>query len=106
MLAESLSSRISTAGTIGGAGSRPRSWRPASPFPCQPPNHVSPAPPNGTFIGVSPGPARVSASQAVSETGRAVREYRLTAGGRKQLEAERAKYRRLALAIAAVLETA
>ena len=48
----------------------------------------------------------VTAAPAVSDTGRSVREYRLTAGGRKQLEAERAKYRRLALAIAAVLDTA
>ena len=48
----------------------------------------------------------VTASPAVSETGRSVREYRLTAGGRKQLDLERAKYRRTAQAIAAVLETA
>ena len=48
----------------------------------------------------------VKATPAVSETGRQVREYRLTPGGRKQLEAERANYRRLSGAIAAVLETA
>ena len=48
----------------------------------------------------------VTAAPAVSETGRAVREYRLTAGGRKQLEVEREKYRRAARAIATVLETA
>jgi PadR family transcriptional regulator PadR len=48
----------------------------------------------------------VTAAPAVSDSGRAVREYRLTAGGRKQLEMERAKYRRLSLAIAAVLDTA
>ena len=42
----------------------------------------------------------------VSDTGRSVREYRLTSGGRKQLEVERAKYRRLALAITTVLDTA
>ena len=48
----------------------------------------------------------VRAAPAVSETGRAVREYRLTAGGRKQLEVEREKYRRAARAIATVLETA
>jgi PadR family transcriptional regulator PadR len=48
----------------------------------------------------------VTAAPAVSDTGRAVREYRLTAGGRKQLEVERAKYRRLAMAITTVLDTA
>jgi transcriptional regulator len=48
----------------------------------------------------------VTAAPAVSETGRAVREYRLTRSGRKQLERERANYRRLSLAIAAVLDTA
>jgi transcriptional regulator len=48
----------------------------------------------------------VTAAPAVYETGRSVREYRLTAGGRKQLEVERANYRRLAQAIAAVLQTA
>ena len=48
----------------------------------------------------------VKAAPAVSETGRQVREYRLTPSGRKQLEAERANYRRLSRAIAAVLDTA
>jgi transcriptional regulator len=48
----------------------------------------------------------VTAAPAVSDSGRSVREYRLTAGGKKQLESERAKYRRLSLAIAAVLDTA
>jgi transcriptional regulator len=48
----------------------------------------------------------VKASWAVSETGRKVREYRITAGGRKQLEAEMAEYRRMADAIGAVLDTA
>ena len=48
----------------------------------------------------------VKASPAVSETGRAVREYRLTAGGRKQLELERANYRRVTAAIDSVLDTA
>ena len=48
----------------------------------------------------------VKAAPAVSETGRAVREYRLTPAGRKQLEAERANYRRLTSAIDAVLDTA
>ena len=48
----------------------------------------------------------VKAAPAVSDTGRPVREYRLTPGGRKQLDLERAKYRRVSLAIAAVLDTA
>lgn len=48
----------------------------------------------------------VNAAPAVSETGRAVREYRLTAAGRKQLGVERERYRRMATAIATVLETA
>ena len=48
----------------------------------------------------------VTAAPAVSETGRSVREYRLTRSGTKQLELERANYRRLSQAIAAVLDTA
>jgi PadR family transcriptional regulator PadR len=48
----------------------------------------------------------VKAAPAVSDTGRAVREYRLTPNGRKQLDLERAKYRRTAQAIAAILESA
>lgn len=48
----------------------------------------------------------VKASPAVSETGRAVREYRITPAGRKQLALEESTYRRLNLAINAVLETA
>jgi PadR family transcriptional regulator len=48
----------------------------------------------------------VKASAAVSETGRAVREYRLTPSGRKQLAVEQETYRRTADAIALVLETA
>jgi PadR family transcriptional regulator len=48
----------------------------------------------------------VKASPAVSNTGRAVREYRLTPGGKKQLEIERASYRRVTEAITTVLETA
>ncbi len=48
----------------------------------------------------------VKAAPAISQTGRAVREYRLTASGRKQLELERATYQRLAAAIGAVLDTA
>ena len=48
----------------------------------------------------------VKASPAVSETGRKVREYRLTPLGRKQLETERDEYTRVSRAIAAVLHTA
>lgn len=48
----------------------------------------------------------VKASPAISETGRAVREYRLTPGGRRQLELERANYERVSAAIGAVLDTA
>ena len=48
----------------------------------------------------------VKAAPAISDTGRAVREYRLTPGGRRQLELERANYRRVTAAIDAVLETA
>jgi PadR family transcriptional regulator len=48
----------------------------------------------------------VKAAPAISESGRAVREYRLTAAGRKQLEVERASYRRVTSAIDAVLEGA
>jgi transcriptional regulator len=47
----------------------------------------------------------VKASWTKSETGREVREYRLTASGRKQLEAELADYRRYASAIGLVLES-
>ena len=48
----------------------------------------------------------VKASPAISETGRAVRQYRLTPSGRKQLELERANYRRTSTAIDTVLDTA
>lgn len=48
----------------------------------------------------------VKASPAVSETGRQVREYRITQAGRKHLEAERANYRRVSRAIGTILETA
>jgi PadR family transcriptional regulator, regulatory protein PadR len=48
----------------------------------------------------------VKATPAVSETGRQVREYRLTPAGRKQLDAERANYQRVSRAITAVLESA
>ena len=48
----------------------------------------------------------VKASPAVSDTGRQVREYRITPSGRKQLEIERANYRRVSQAIGTVLDTA
>lgn len=47
----------------------------------------------------------VKAASAVSDTGRTVRTYRLTPAGRKQLEIERAEYRRVTTAISAVLDT-
>ena len=48
----------------------------------------------------------VKASWTKSESGREVREYRLTAAGRKQLEAELADYRRTSRAIGLVLDKA
>jgi PadR family transcriptional regulator len=48
----------------------------------------------------------VKATPTLSATGRQVREYRLTASGRKQLATERANYRRVSRAISAVLDTA
>jgi PadR family transcriptional regulator, regulatory protein PadR len=48
----------------------------------------------------------VKASPAISETGRAVREYRLTPAGKKQLDLERTNYQRVTAAIGAVLDTA
>jgi transcriptional regulator len=48
----------------------------------------------------------VKATPTVSDTGRQVREYRLTPSGRQQLDVERSRYRRMSAAIAAVLETA
>jgi PadR family transcriptional regulator PadR len=48
----------------------------------------------------------VKATPTLSATGRQVREYRLTASGRKQLDTERANYRRVSRAISAVLDTA
>ena len=48
----------------------------------------------------------VKASDTTSESGRPVRAYRLTATGRKQLDAERDRYREMADAIAAILEGA
>ena len=48
----------------------------------------------------------VKAFPAVSDTGRAVREYRLTPSGRKQLDLEQANYRRVSSAISTILDTA
>jgi transcriptional regulator len=48
----------------------------------------------------------VKANHAVSETGRQVREYRITAAGRKQLELELDEYRRVTHAIATLLDNA
>ena len=48
----------------------------------------------------------VKASPAVSETGRQVREYRITAAGKKQLESELNEYKRVNHAIARLLENA
>jgi PadR family transcriptional regulator len=48
----------------------------------------------------------VKAVPAVSETGRNVREYRITPAGRKQLDLERSNYRRVSQAINAILEGA
>ena len=48
----------------------------------------------------------VKATPAISDTGRAVREYRLTPAGRKQLALEQDTFHRTTQAIVAVLETA
>jgi transcriptional regulator len=48
----------------------------------------------------------VKATPTVSETGRRVREYRLTASGKKQLDSELKEYRRLSQAINALLDNA
>ena len=48
----------------------------------------------------------VKASPTVSETGRQVREYRLTASGKKQLDSELNEYRRVTHAIDTLLENA
>lgn len=48
----------------------------------------------------------VKASPTVSETGRQVREYRLTASGKKQLDSELGEYRRVSHAINALLDNA
>ena len=48
----------------------------------------------------------VKASPTISESGRSVREYRLTPSGRRQLEIERNNFRRVTQAITEILETA
>lgn len=48
----------------------------------------------------------VKAAWRESESGRQVREYRITASGRRQLETEMAEYRRTATAIGWLLEEA
>jgi DNA-binding PadR family transcriptional regulator len=48
----------------------------------------------------------VKASPKISETGRSVREYRITADGRKQLESELNEYRRVTKAIQLLLDNA
>jgi transcriptional regulator len=48
----------------------------------------------------------VKASWTTSETGREVREYRITASGRKQFEDELSEYRRMAKAIESLLSNA
>jgi PadR family transcriptional regulator, regulatory protein PadR len=48
----------------------------------------------------------VKAEWRASESGRQVREYRITPSGRKQLEAEMAEYRRMAGAIGVLLDEA
>jgi transcriptional regulator len=48
----------------------------------------------------------VKAAWRESDSGRQVREYRITASGRKQLEAEMVEYRRMASAIDILLEEA
>ena len=48
----------------------------------------------------------VKAEWRASDSGRQVREYRITAAGRKQLDAEMAEYRRMAGAIGVLLDEA
>src|SRR6186997_2531051 len=48
----------------------------------------------------------VKAAWRESDSGRQVREYRITAGGRRQLDAEMAEYRRTAQAIGLLLDEA
>jgi transcriptional regulator len=46
----------------------------------------------------------VRADWRVSESGRQVREYRITPSGRRQLDAEVAEYRRMATAVGLLLD--
>jgi transcriptional regulator len=48
----------------------------------------------------------VKAEWRQSESGRQVREYRITASGRKQLETEMTEYRRMATAVGLLLDEA
>jgi PadR family transcriptional regulator, regulatory protein PadR len=48
----------------------------------------------------------VTAAWRASDSGRQVREYRITPSGRRQLEVEMAEYRRLASAIGLLLDEA
>ena len=48
----------------------------------------------------------VKAAWRASESGRQVREYRITPSGRRQLDAEMAEYRRTAKAIGVLLDEA
>ena len=48
----------------------------------------------------------VKATPAVSDTGRQVREYRITPSGTRQLDPERKNFKRVSQAIMTVLETA
>ena len=48
----------------------------------------------------------LKASPKISETGRSVREYRITAAGKKQLESELNEYRRVTKAIQLLLDSA
>lgn len=48
----------------------------------------------------------VKANWTTSESGREVREYRITPAGKKQLEAELAEYQRVTRAIGTLLENA
>jgi DNA-binding PadR family transcriptional regulator len=48
----------------------------------------------------------VKAEWRASDSGRQVREYRITPSGRRQLEAEMAEYRRMAKAIGLLLDEA
>jgi transcriptional regulator len=48
----------------------------------------------------------VKATWTTSESGREVREYRLTARGRKQLETVLSEYQRMSLAVGEVLDNA